>query len=245
MTDSLIRPDWPAPDNVVAFSSTRCGGVSYPPYDSLNLGDHVGDNPDNIAHNRQHLIASAKLPAMPLWLRQTHSTIVVNSQDWQPDIEADALISTEKNLVCAVMTADCLPVLLCDRSGSEVAAIHAGWRGLCDGIIEQSVAALSGSAEGYLAWLGPAIGPDKFEVGEEVRSAFITHSADADKAFKALHPGFYLADIYQLARQRLQAVGINQIYGGNGCTVSQPEKFFSYRRDGVTGRMASLIWLTP
>lgn len=245
MADSLIRPDWPAPANVQAVVTTRQGGVSLPPYDSLNLGDHVGDAPENVAQNRQRLITSARLPSMPLWLRQTHSTIVINSQSWQAKTEADAIISTAQDRVCAVMTADCLPVLLCHRSGSEVAAIHAGWRGLCDGIIEQTVARLAGSPADYLAWLGPAIGATQFEVGEEVRNAFLAHSTDASVAFKTSRPGHFMADIYSLGRQRLNACGIADMYGGDYCTVSQPEKFFSYRRDDVTGRMASLIWLTP
>ncbi len=244
MADSLIRPDWPAPGNVNALVTTRLGGVSPAPYNSLNLGDHVGDQPENIAANRRLLINTADLPDTPLWLRQTHSTQVIDSHHWQMDIEADAIISTEINRVCAVMTADCLPVLLCDKQGRQVAAIHAGWRGLCDGIIEEAVAQLGGAPEDLLAWLGPAIGPAKFEIGPEVRDAFIAYSADAAAAFQAGKPGHYLADIYQLARQRLNAKGIRQIYGGDICTVSQPEKFFSYRRDGVTGRMASLIWLT-
>jgi len=244
MADSLIRPDWPAPGNVNALVTTRLGGVSPAPYNSLNLGDHVGDLPENIAANRRLLINTADLPDTPLWLRQTHSTKVINSQHWQTDMEADAIISSEINRVCAVMTADCLPVLLCDKQGRQVAAIHAGWRGLCDGIIEKTVAQFGGAPEDLLVWLGPAIGPAQFEVGAEVRDAFIAHSADAAAAFQEGKLGHYLADIYQLARQRLKANGIRQIYGGDFCTVSQPEEFFSYRRDGVTGRMASLIWLT-
>ncbi len=244
MADCLVRPAWPAPGNVNALVSTRLGGVSPAAYNSLNLGDHVDDQPENVAANRQLLINIADLPDTPLWLRQTHSTQVIDSHHWQKDIEADAIISTETNRVCAVMTADCLPVLLCDKQGRQVAAIHAGWRGLCDGIIEKTVAQLVGPPSDLLAWLGPAIGPAKFEVGEEVRGAFIAHSAQATAAFQVGKPGHYLADIYQLASQRLNASGIRQIYGGDFCTVSQPEKFFSYRRDGVTGRMASLIWLT-
>lgn len=243
MTDSLIWPEWPAPVNVKACISTRLGGFSLTPYDSLNLGEHVGDNPAHVGQNRQHLITAANLPAVPLWLQQTHSTIVIDSQQWQPGFEADAIISQTPNQVCAVLTADCLPVLLCDKNGRQVAAIHAGWRGLCDGIIEKTVAQLSVVPEDVLAWLGPAIGPAQFEVGEEVRDAFIAYSADAAAAFQTNKPGHYLADIYQLARQRLSHSGVQQIYGGDFCTVSQPAHFFSYRRDGTTGRMASLIWL--
>ena len=244
MTDMLIRPEWPAPVNVKACITTRLGGISLPPYDSLNLGEHVGDKPAHVSANRQRLITAAALPAEPLWLQQTHSTIVINSQQWQTGIEADAILSHMPDHICAVLTADCLPVLLCDKSGRQVAAIHAGWRGLCDGIIEQTVAQLSAAPEAVLAWLGPAIGPEQFEVGAEVRDAFIAHSAGAAAAFQAGKPGHYLADIYQLARQRLNQCGIPQIYGGDFCTVSQTAHFFSYRRDGITGRMASLIWLT-
>ncbi|MEX1200405.1 MAG: peptidoglycan editing factor PgeF [Methylophaga sp.] len=245
MADSLIRPDWPAPGNVNALFSTRLGGVSPAPYNSLNLGDHVGDPPENVAANRQLLINTADLPDTPLWLRQTHSTKVIASKHWQAYIEADAIFSTQPNHICAVMTADCLPVLLCDKQGRQVAAIHAGWRGLCDGIIEKTVAQLGGAPEDLLAWLGPAIGPAQFEVGAEVRDAFIAESAEAKSAFLPSKPGHFLADIYTLARQRLHHCGIKNSYGGDYCTVSQPELFFSYRRDGVTGRMASLIWLTP
>lgn len=244
MTDSLIRPKWPAPVNIKACISTRLGGISLPPYESLNLGDHVGDKPAHVTANRQRLITAAQLPAEPLWLKQTHSTIVIESPQWQSGIEADAIISQETGKVCAVLTADCLPVLLCNENGRQVAAIHAGWRGLCDGIIEKTVAQLSAIPENILAWLGPAIGPAQFEVGSEVRDAFMAHSADAAAAFQVGKPGHYFADIYQLARQRLNHSGVRQIYGGDFCTVSQPAHFFSYRRDGITGRMASLIWLT-
>ncbi|MDX1574114.1 MAG: peptidoglycan editing factor PgeF [Methylophaga sp.] len=243
MADNLIRPDWPAPDNVKALVSTRLGGVSPAPYDSLNLGDHVGDLPENVATNRQLLTEKAELPDTPLWLRQTHSTKVIDSQYWQAHIEADAIISTEINRVCAVMTADCLPVLLCDKQGQQVAAIHAGWRGLCDGIIEKTVAQLSGAPEDLLAWLGPAIGPAQFEVGAEVRDVFIAEAPEAINAFLPSKIGYFLADIYTLARQRLHHCGIKNSYGGDYCTVNQQELFFSYRRDGITGRMASLIWL--
>ncbi|MDT8311001.1 MAG: peptidoglycan editing factor PgeF [Methylophaga sp.] len=245
MADSLIQPDWPAPFNVKALFSTRLGGVSPSPYDSLNLGDHVGDRLENVTVNRQILTNTAELPDKPLWLRQTHSTTVVDSQRWQAGIEADAIFSTQPNHICVVMTADCLPVLLCDKQGRQVAAIHAGWRGLCGGIIEQTVARLNAAPEDLLAWLGPAIGPAQFEVGAEVRDAFMAESAAAVNAFLPAKPGHYLADIYTLARLRLQRCDIRNVYGGGYCTVSQPELFFSYRRDGVTGRMTSLIWLAP
>lgn len=244
MVDEFIRPNWPAPANVHAFATTRFGGQSPAPFDSLNLGDHVGDDLQNVLANRQYLTERASLPSSPLWLTQTHSTIVINSQDWQQAIEADAMVSQQANAVCVVMTADCLPILICDKAGTEVAAIHAGWRGLCDGIIENTLKKLSGDASNLMAWLGPAIGPSQFEVGEEVRDAFLAHSATADSAFQPSRPNHYLADIYQLAKQRLAACGLTSVYGGDYCTVSDPEKFFSYRRDNVTGRMASLIWLS-
>lgn len=236
-------PHWPAPPNVRALQTTRSGGVSRAPYASLNLGDHVGDDPAAVVLNRQRL--EALLPGPPLWLQQVHGVVVVDGDHALPGAAADAAVTRLPGRVCGVMTADCLPVLLCDRQGSVVAAAHAGWRGLCAGIVENTVKAMGVPGEGLLAWLGPAIGPEAFEVGGEVRTAFIAHHPRAEAAFRPGREGKWLADIYQLARQRLEDCGVmpDTIYGGDRCTVNEAEAFFSYRRDGVTGRMGSFIWL--
>ncbi|CAI1910653.1 Laccase domain protein yfiH [Serratia quinivorans] len=241
--DSLILPDWPLPAGVKACSTTRYGGVSLPPYDSLNLGTHVGDEAQAVGVNRQRLVEGADLPQMPVWLEQVHGTRVVRLDGQTPaDLQADAVYSNVPGQVCAVMTADCLPVLFCSQAGDEVAAAHAGWRGLCNGVLEQTLAAFTAEPGRISAWLGPAIGPQQFEVGPEVRAAFIAVDDAAAAAFTPQGDKF-LADIYLLARQRLQRAGIHAIYGGDRCTVSEISYFFSYRRDGITGRLASLIWL--
>ena len=241
---SLITPNWPAPKNIKAYSTTRLGGVSSGAYSSLNLGNHVNDLPENMLQNRMLLKQFAQLPQEPAWLEQVHSIDVV-TLDGQPLVNnrADAAYSKKANQICTVMTADCLPVLFCTTTGDEVAAAHAGWRGLCDGILAATVQHFSQPTHQILAWLGPAIGPQQFEVGDDVRQAFLKQNPLADEAFKPYKTGKYLADIYQLARQRLHALGITQIYGGDRCTFSEAEHFFSYRRDNVTGRMASLIWI--
>ncbi len=234
-------PDWAVPANVRALQTTRNGGVSQAPWASFNLGDHVGDEPAEVAANRAALCAH--LPAEPRWLTQVHGTVAVDA-DQRPEIrEADAAFARQPGSVCVVMTADCLPVLLCDRQGTVVAAAHAGWRGLLAGVLESTVAAMNVQPGDLLAWLGPAIGPRCFEVGDEVRNAFVAESPAADLAFVSQQPGKWLCDIYLLARQRLQGMGVAAISGGGSCTVSDGERYFSYRRDGVTGRMASLIWL--
>lgn len=239
---SFISPDWPAPANVRALLSTRNGGISQAPYASLNFGDHVGDDPLHVLQNRALL--RQLLPAEPCWLKQVHGTRVADAAATAGVIEADASVAQRTGTVCAIMTADCLPLLLCDRSGSVVAAAHAGWRGLLDGVLENTVAAMHRPGGEILAYLGPAIGPDAFEVGDEVRSAFIDRDPVAAAAFKpAGRAGKWLADLYLLARQRLAGVGVTAVYGGSECTYSDAGRFFSYRRDAVTGRMASLIWL--
>ncbi len=242
MASDWIIPDWPAPARVRACITTRHGGISLPPYDSLNLGEHVGDLPVAVQENRRRLASVLRLPSEPFWLRQLHGCRVVDLGA-AATRDADASFSRVRGAVCAVMSADCLPLLLCDRQGSCVAAIHAGWRGLADGIIEATLARLALPPSRILAWLGPAIGPDRFEVGEDVRCRFLEHHPAAQHAFKAKGER-WLADIYALARQRLQRQGVTSIYGGDCCTARERERFFSYRRDGVTGRMASLIWLT-
>ncbi len=242
MSDAWIVPDWPAPARVRALSTTRAGGVSVAPYDSLNLGTHVGDDPANVAANRAQVRRIVR--SEPAWLNQVHGTVVVDAASVAGVPDADASVSRTPGAVCVVMTADCLPVLLCDRAGSVVGAAHAGWRGLHGGVIEATVAAMQVAPADVIAWLGPAIGPTAFEVGDEVRAAFVAVDAIADAAFKpAGQPGKWLADIYLLARQRLAALGVTAVYGGDCCTVSESRRFFSYRRDGVTGRMASLVWL--
>jgi len=249
-SDFMI-PDWPAPKNVHALQTNRNGGVSHAPYDSLNLGSHVKDNPLHVAQNRQLL--SQYLPSEPVWLNQVHGTQVLNAgvvdaADTSCVPDADASFSTRKNVVCVTMTADCLPVLLCNTAGTVVASIHAGWRSLCDGVIEATVAKLPVESNQLMAWLGPAIGLQAFEVGSEVRAQFIAKEAQAETAFKP-HGDKWLGDIYLIATQRLNKLGITQIYGGQEnnqqfCTYTDKEKFFSFRRDGDTGRMATMIWLT-
>ena len=240
----LIIPNWPAPANVKALQTTRVGGISHAPYNSLNLGSHVKDDPLHVAHNRQLL--SQFLPSEPVWLNQVHGVNVVDAAQTDCVQDADASFSTRKNVVCITMTADCLPILLCDNAGTLVASIHAGWRGLCDNVIEAAIAKLPVKPANLMAWLGPAIGPNAFEVGAEVRAQFIAQDGQAQAAFNP-HGDKFLCNIYQIATQRLNNCGINQIYGGgisaDFCTHTQKEQFFSYRRDGITGRMATLIWL--
>lgn len=239
-----IAPDWPAPASIRAGTTTRQGGVSQPPYMGLNLAGYVGDQPEAVAENRRRLRQQLALPGEPRWLQQVHGVAVVEAATVVGTPAADASFTRLPNTVCAVMTADCLPLLLCNRQGSVVAATHAGWRGLLDGVIEETVVSMGGAAADLLVWLGPAIGPAAFEVGDEVRDAFIARHADARQAFRPLAAGHWLADIYQLARQRLNKLGVTAVYGGDCCTYNDAERFYSYRRDGVTGRMASLIWIT-
>ncbi|EDV7049652.1 polyphenol oxidase [Salmonella enterica] len=241
--NALIVPQWPLPKGVAACSSTRIGGVSLPPYDSLNLGAHCGDNPEHVEENRKRLFAAGNLPSKPVWLEQVHGKNVLRlTGEPYASKRADASYSNTPGTVCAVMTADCLPVLFCNREGTEVAAAHAGWRGLCEGVLEETVTCFADKPENIIAWLGPAIGPTAFEVGPEVRDAFLAKDAQADSAFLP-HGEKFLADIYQLARQRLANTGVEHVYGGDLCTFSESETFFSYRRDKTTGRMASFIWL--
>jgi polyphenol oxidase len=249
MNDALnlsdfIIPNWPAPANVHALQTNRHAGHSHAHFNSLNFGSHVGDNPIHVAQNRQLL--SELLPSEPVWLNQTHSIEVVNAANTDCVPNADASFTTQKNVVCVVMTADCLPVLLCDKAAKIVVAVHAGWRGLCDGALEASIDEACKAAQimpsDLMAWLGPAIGPNVFEVGCDVRAQFMTKDAKSELAFKP-HGDKYLADIYQIATQRLNNTGVTQIYGGDRCTFTEKDQFFSYRRDGVTGRMATMIWL--
>lgn len=239
----IIVPEWPLPARVAACSSTRVGGVSEGAWDSLNLGAHCGDNLDHVEENRKRMFAAGKLPSKPVWLEQVHGKEVLHlTGEPYAAKRADASYSNTPGTVCAVMTADCLPVLFCNKAGTEVAAAHAGWRGLCDGVLEETVACFKDSPENIIAWLGPAIGPLAFEVGPEVREAFMAKDANAVSAFRPAGEKYY-ADIYQLARQRLGNIGVTALFGGDRCTFSEKDDFFSYRRDRTTGRMASFIWL--
>lgn len=240
-----IEPDWPAPAKVRALSTAREGGLSEGVFAGLNLGTHVGDDAARVAANRVLLQQVARIPGRLTWLNQVHGTAVHRvSNEVIGTPEADAACAHEAGLACIVMTADCLPVLFCDRAGTVVAAAHAGWRGLHAGVLEASIAAMGCDPADLLAWLGPAIGPQAFEVGNEVRDAFMAEQAEAAAAFvPSANEGKWLADIYQLARLRLARAGVNAVYGGEHCTFGDPERFYSYRRDGQTGRMATLIWL--
>ena len=239
MSDWLI-PDWPAPARVKACVTTRAGGVSLAPFDSLNLGDHVGDDPVAVAENRRRL--TDRFAITPAWLQQVHGIAVVEADPTQV-ATADASWTETPGIACVAMTADCLPVLFCNRAGTRVAAAHAGWRGLANGVLEATLDSLAVPADEILAWLGPAIGPQAFEVGPEVREAFIAQLPQTSQAFTASpNAGKFLADIYQLARLRLAARGVTAVYGGGLCTVTDP-RFFSYRRNPRTGRFASLVWI--
>ena len=241
LLEHCIIPDWPAPVNVKALQTTRRGGISGAPYDSLNLGDHVGDAPLAVAHNR--ILLNTLLPSEPVWLEQVHGTKVVNADIADCLPHADACIARHRAAVCVVMTADCLPILLCDTRGTVVGAAHAGWKGLAAGVIESTVRAMDVAPQDLMAWLGPAISQQAFEVGKEVRALFVDADPQTAAAFIPGQQGKWLADIYRLARLRLNALGTTQIYGGSYCTYRESEKFFSYRRDGVTGRMGTFIWL--
>ncbi|WP_392386368.1 peptidoglycan editing factor PgeF [Marinomonas primoryensis] len=240
---SFIRPNWPAPSSVCAYVSTRIGGVSCTPFDKLNLGVHVQDNSEAVIQNR-HLFASfIDMPNSVIWLNQVHGTDVVKLPCNSLPKSADAAFSDALNQVCAVLTADCLPVFFCNQSGTQVAVAHAGWRGLCAGVLESTLAQFENKSS-VMAWLGPAIGATAFEVGGEVRQAFMAWYPEAEEAFKATQASDkWLGDLYLLARQRLHAAGVTQVYGGDHCTFSDAENFYSYRRDGKTGRMASVIWI--
>jgi YfiH family protein len=239
---STIPADWPAPPGIVAGCTLRKGGVSGKTFESLNLGAHVGDQPENVAENRQRFLASCRAPQEPVWLNQVHSNSVVIDPDSDAEPKADAVLSRKSDTVCAVLTADCLPVLFVTRSGDEIAAAHAGWRGLCAGVLEATIAAFSAPPDSLLAWLGPAISQSAFEVGGEVRDAFLEQGANADSCFVRNGRGKWQADLYQLAQLRLAAAGVVDIYGGGLCTFSQSDRYFSYRRDGQCGRMASYIF---
>ena len=238
-----IAPEWPAPAHVRVLSTLRAGGVSVGPYASLNLAAHVGDRPDAVSANRLLLREAAHLPAEPLWLEQVHGTDVIRHPGDSVAVRADASVAFEPGRVCAVMTADCLPVVLTDRGGTRVGVAHAGWRGLLDGVVESAIAALGTPRAELRAWLGPAIGPDAFEVGTEVRAAFVARDPAAAECFRSNARNRFQADLYGLARLALAAAGVVSVHGGGWCTHRESDRFFSFRRDGVTGRMATLAWL--
>ncbi len=234
--------DWPAPARVKAWVSVRDGGISRAPYSTLNLGTHVGDEPNAVAENRRRLAAEIGLPGEPNWLTQVHGRRVVDlDKPWSGP--ADGAVTGTAGVVCAVLTADCLPVLLADRSGGRVGIAHAGWRGLAAGVLEAAVAAIKTPPAELLAWFGPAIGQSAYEVGDDVLTSFIQADADAAAAFEPNERGRWQADLYALARMRLQRLGVTSIHGGGSCTFSEPERFFSHRREAPCGRIASLIWL--
>ena len=239
VADWLI-PDWPAPAGIKACVTTRAGGVSVTPFDSFNLGDHVDDDPQTVAHNRSLL--TSHLNTRPAWLKQVHGIDVVEASPEQV-MQADASWSKTPGVACTIMTADCLPALFCNRQGTQVAAAHAGWRGLAAGVLEATVDSFADAPSDILVWLGPAIGPQAFEVGPEVRDAFMaTHPETADAFVPSVNAGKFMADIYQLARLRLTAHGVTAVYGG-GLSTYNDERFFSYRRGARTGRFASLVWI--
>jgi YfiH family protein len=238
-----ITPEWPAPGTVHAAATLRTGGVSKGPFASLNLGSHVGDEPAAVDENRRRVRAMLRLPSAPAWLNQVHGTRVVEAHQHATPPTADAAFARNSRQVCVVLTADCLPVLLCDREGTRVAAAHAGWRGLADGVLRASVEALDTPAQRLMAWLGPAIEQDAFEVGAEVRDRFITTDAANATAFRANERGRWQADLYDLARRELARLGVDAVYGGGFRCFGDRERFFSYRRDGQTGRLATMIWL--
>lgn len=251
----LLQAAWPAPPGVHAFTTLRRGaGGSQPPFDSFNMGNRSsaeGDDPLQVQRNRDELQRLAGLPSTPHWLRQVHGTgvqrfdapAVAQAADAEPI--ADAAVTSAPGVVLAILTADCLPVVFAARDGREVAAAHAGWRGLADGMLEATLAAMRTPAADVIAWLGPAAGPAHYEIGADVREAFLAHSDSADTAFAATRPGHWRVDLYALARQRLQAAGMNPagIHGGDQCTITDPSRWFSHRRDRRSGRMATLVWM--
>ena len=240
-----IEPNWPAPKTIKAYTTLRTGGVSPAPYHELNLGKNTDDMAENIEKNRHILHQTLELPNTPIWLKQIHSTQVLHALPENINKEGDASFTHQPKQVCTVTTADCIPILVCNRQGTSVAAIHAGWRGLVEGVIEATLLALQLPPTELLVWLGPAIGPTAFEIGPEVREKFLLASPEAEYAFSPTLNQRWLGDLYALAKLRLQKQGVTEIYGGDYCTYSDEKRFFSYRRDGKeTGRMASLIWIT-
>lgn len=247
MEAEFIIPDWPVKATIKALSSTRLGGVSEYPYNSLNLADHVEDKPAHVAENRQILKQQGNLPVEPFWLQQVHGTKIVNAnintKHQHVDNIADGRVCGQTNIVCVVQTADCLPLLVTTKKGNKVGALHAGWRGLAFGIIEHGITAMATEPDQLIVWMGPAIGPEHFEVGEDVLHAFEKRYSTCKNIFSATGNKKWHMNIYEAAKQILRKSGVNQIYGGDYCTYTDKERFFSYRRDNMCGRMASLIWM--
>jgi len=239
----VIEPEWPAPGRVHAVFTLRVGGVSAAPYDSFNVGAHVGDAPQAVEDNRRHLRESLRLPDEPVWLEQVHGTDVVELESPAGRRQADAAVTHSTGRVCVIQVADCMPVLFAAQDGSAVGAAHAGWRGLAGGVLEATVRALRVPPRELLAWLGPAISQEHFEVGDDVRAAFMVSDSGATEAFLPNTRGRWQCDLYALARRRLAALGVDNVFGGGWCTYADPARFFSFRRDGRCGRMAALIWL--
>ena len=239
-----IVPDWPAPGRVRAAATTRTGGTSGGPWRSLNLADHVADDGEAVIRNRARLRHALELPEEPRWLVQRHGARVVDAGSARDGAPADGIVAREPGIVCAVLAADCMPVLLCDRGATVVAALHAGWRGIAAGIVEAGVRAVGAAPGELMAWLGPAIGPGRFEVGPDVRGAILAGDPDGGGAFRPFGgPDRWRADLERIVRRRLARCGVGSVHGGGRCTASDPGRFFSHRRDGVTGRMATLVWL--
>lgn len=243
MSLEYITPDWPASKNIRCKTTTRKGGFSRNIYKGLNLGLHVNDDAKHVQKNRQLLKGDLNLPNDPIWLNQVHGSQVIQLSDAiDKNLSADAVYTEEVGVICAVLTADCLPVVFCTQSGSYVAVAHAGWRGLLNGVLENTLRALPIDNAGIMCWLGPAIGPNIFEVGEEVYEQFVIKDSMHENSFQMQNNSKYLANIYQLAKNVLSSNGVKNVYGGEFCTHTQEDRFFSYRRDGQTGRMATLIW---
>jgi YfiH family protein len=238
----LIEPDWPPPPRVHAVVTTRAGGVSRAPYETFNLARHVGDENDAVSENRRRLRAALRLPAEPAWLEQVHGARVAVLPGSETRA-ADAAVAFAPGAVCAILVADCLPVFLASEEGDRVGLAHAGWRGLAAGVVEATIAALDCDPRSLVAWLGPSIGPQAFEVGDEVRAAFVSQDPAAASHFRSGRAGRFFAHLPGLAKRRLASAGVRSVHGGHHCTVSDPNRFFSYRRDGVTGRMAALLWI--
>jgi len=244
---SLVYPDWQVPGHINAVCTTRTGGFSKPPFDGLNVGAHVQDDPESVLKNRLWLKNALHLPAEPCWLEQVHGVEVINADrhvQSEPPV-ADAAVSHKDNVVLGVMTADCLPVVLCEPEKRIIGIAHGGWRGLAGDILRHTVAAMNCEPVGITAWLGPAIGPQCFEVGDDVWDAFVARDWQMAQFFSATPDQKFLADIYAIARRQLQSLGVQTVTGGEFCTMTDRERFYSYRRDGNTGRMATLVWMTP
>jgi len=238
-----IQANWPAATQVHAVTTTRVGGFSLAPYDSLNLATHVGDKPELVEKNRRKVTKALSMPSAPIWLRQVHGPAVVEANESNLAREADGSYTRSPGVVCAVLTADCLPIFLCDEAGQQVAVLHAGWKGLHAGVIASCIKEFAASPESIMVWLGPAIGPEAFEVGKDVYTAFTLIDSGFAECFVPCAENKWLANIYALATRLLNRSGVTSIHGGRYCTYTEPDNFFSYRRDGQCGRMASLIWM--